>query len=191
MARVSVLPEQYTMVNFDGAELAAIATSVADDVGLPADFEVTIEVDETSPFGYNRVRFDGASALIHVESGALENPKRPRTLSPEGTREFLARIMFRLHDRLDPAFGDPPADEQLTYEQKTAWDSYSMGRYERLGHDAGRPRRQYHFRLRHGFTDVADRAFERLWAGEAVTWADVEAVCAETAEAKAALIASV
>ena len=31
-----------------------------------------------------------------------------------------------------------------------------------------------------GFTDVADAAFERLWAADEITWADIRAVCAET-----------
>ena len=42
-----------------------------------------------------------------------------------------------------------------------------MGRLERLGYDVRpRSRRLYHFRNRHGFTDVADNAFKRLWAAE-------------------------
>jgi len=30
-------------------------------------------------------------------------------------------------------------------------------------------------------SDTADAAFERLWNGEGLTWADVQAVCDETA----------
>ena len=59
-----------------------------------------------------------------------------------------------------------------------------MGRVERAGYFAHPDRRRYQFRLRHGFTDVADQAFDRLWAADALTWADIEAVCAETAAAK-------
>jgi len=40
-------------------------------------------------------------------------------------------------------------------------------------------RRQYVFRLYNGFTDVADNAFERLWAGATLTWAELQALCAE------------
>ena len=40
-------------------------------------------------------------------------------------------------------------------------------------------RRQYVFRLYNGFTDIADDAFERLWAGDNFTWAELQALCAE------------
>jgi hypothetical protein len=56
-----------------------------------------------------------------------------------------------------------------------------VGRLARLGYPAQRQRRLYHFRNRHGFSDVADAAFDRLWTGDGLTWADIQAVCAETA----------
>ena len=49
-----------------------------------------------------------------------------------------------------------------------------VGRLERLGYRAQRQRRLYHFRNRHGFTDVADAAFERLWTADGLTWADID-----------------
>ena len=51
-----------------------------------------------------------------------------------------------------------------------------MGRIGRLGHRVQRQRRLYHFRNRHGFTDAADAAFDRLWSGEGLTWADIVAL---------------
>jgi hypothetical protein len=55
-----------------------------------------------------------------------------------------------------------------------AWQVYCVGRLGRLGHQVQRQRRLYHFRNRHGFTDAADEAFDRLWSGEGLTWADIE-----------------
>jgi hypothetical protein len=72
-------------------------------------------------------------------------------------------------------------------QQQTAWDAFAVGRAERAGLPVQKARRQYHFRNRHGFSDVADAAFERLWNAESVTWADIEAVCAETTAAREAV----
>ncbi|MEY2567573.1 MAG: hypothetical protein QOE35_2102, partial [Actinomycetota bacterium] len=35
-----------------------------------------------------------------------------------------------------------------------------------------------------GFSDAADTAFARLWDADSLTWADIEAACAETAAAR-------
>jgi hypothetical protein len=36
-----------------------------------------------------------------------------------------------------------------------------------------RQRRLYHFRNRHGFTDVADAVFERVWGADGLSWAEL------------------
>jgi hypothetical protein len=118
-----------------------------------------------------------------VESGALENVKRPRHLSADGTADVIGRLLFEARDRLDPSFGDPPAD--LTLQQSSAWQVYCVGRLHRLGHAAQRKRRLYQFRTRHGFNDVVDAAFERLWNGTDLTWADIAAA---SDQAKAAAL---
>jgi hypothetical protein len=87
-------------------------------------------------------------------------------------------LLFRVRDRLDPAFGDPAADDKLSLPQSVAWDAYCVGRLVRLGftHYDNRQRRLYHFRNRHGFSDAADDAFERLWTADGLTWSDVTAL---------------
>ena len=57
----------------------------------------------------------------------------------------------------------------------------AVGRSERLGYNPSRQRRLYHFRNRHGFSDVADAVFDRLWSADGLSWADLQAACAETA----------
>jgi hypothetical protein len=51
-----------------------------------------------------------------------------------------------------------------------------MGRIQRLGYDSQRQRRLYQFRVRHGFNDAADAAFERLWTADSLTWDDIVAL---------------
>lgn len=177
MARVSVRPDVFAVVEFDPGRVAELVAEVARGVGLPADLDLVVEIDEASPFGATWTVIDGATVTLSVESGAFEDPKAIRRLSEDGTRLVLGRLLFRLRDRLDPAFGDPPADPELTFAQHAAWDAYAVGRYARLaGVNGGEDRRRYAFRLRHGFTDAADRAFDLLWGGERLTWADLEQV---------------
>ena len=102
--------------------------------------------------------------------------------------DVLGRLLHRCRDRLDPAFGEAPEDGELTLQQSTAWDAYAVGRCARLGYPVQRQRRLYHFRNRHGFNDVADQAFARLWEAQGLTWADIQAVCEETDAARSASV---
>jgi hypothetical protein len=183
VAKVEVTPQEFVMVKFDAARITAVASEVADKVGFPAAAVLRIEVDEQEPLGRTVVT-SLDPITITVEGGAFEDAKRPRQMSERGIVDVLGRLLFRVKDRLDPAFGDPPADEELTLQQQTAWDAYAVGRAERAGLAVQRARRQYHFRNRHGFSDAADAAFSRLWDADALTWAEIDAICAETAAAR-------
>lgn len=186
MPRVTVHPEAFTMVNFDSVRIRALVAEVAGRIGLPDDVELSVEVDEATPFGQTSVTIDGRRVRLMIEGGAFEDPKHIRQLSEPGTRLVLGRLLYRVLDRLDPAFGDPPPDPELTLAQHAAWDAYSVGRYARLaGIDGGQARRRYAFRLRHGFTDAADRVFDRLWGGSGLSWADLQAAGEEAGQGTA------
>ena len=180
MAEVTVTPETFTMVDYDGARIAALVSQVADDIGLPPDTQIRVDVDEHTPLGASSLA-SLDPIVIKVESGALEDAKNPRHLSERNVIGLSARLLFRAHDRSTPAFADAPADADLTPSQAVAWDVYSVGRTARLGYPSPRGRRLYHFRIRHGFSDKTDDVFERLWSGENLTWADIAAACKETA----------
>ncbi|MDQ1374487.1 MAG: hypothetical protein QOJ09_1825 [Actinomycetota bacterium] len=175
------------MVTFDAARIAELAADVADKVGLPAETVLRIDVDENEPLGRTTVA-SLDPIVIKVEGGAFEDAKRPRQMSDRGIVDVLGRLLFRVKDRLDPAFGEPPADDALSLQQQTAWDAYAVGRADRAGLPVQQSRRLYHFRNRHGFTDAADAAFARLWSAESLTWADIEAVCADTAAGREAAV---
>lgn len=177
MPSVTVAPESFEMVLFDSARIAALVEEVALSVGVPEDVEFHLQVDETSPFGQTSTVITGRRVEITVQGGAFEDPKHVRQLSEPGTRLVLGRLLLRVLDRLDPGFGSPPPDSGLTFAQHAAWDAYAVGRYARRAAVDGRAaRRRYAFRLRHGFTDAADRAFDRLWDGSDLTWADIESI---------------
>jgi len=176
---VTVAPEAFSLVDFDAGRIAALAAEVAAFVGVPSDVTVEVDVDERSPFGRTSSVMDGRSVRLVVEGGAFEDPQRLRQFSDAGTRLVLGRLLYRVADRLDPAFGDPPADADLTMAEHAAWDAYCVGRYaRRAGVDGGYGRRRYAFRIRHGFSDAADQAFDRLWYGSELTWSDISRICA-------------
>jgi hypothetical protein len=177
MAAVTVSPEEFKFVFFDGARITAVAEKLLGEIGL--DRDVAIEVDESTPLGRARVASIDP-IVLSVESGAFEDAKRPRQLSEQATADVIGKWLLRVHDRLSPGFEDAPSDEDLTLAQTTAWDTYCVGRMARLGYPVQRQRRLYHFRNRHGFSDTADVVFERLWQAEGLTWADIQAACDET-----------
>ena len=93
-------------------------------------------------------------------------------------------MLFRVRDRLDPAFGTvPPTDDEIPLSHSVSWDVYCVARLAKLGYRSQRQRRLYHFRNRHGFTDVADAAFDRVWAAPTMTYAGIRELCKETGAA--------
>jgi hypothetical protein len=180
-----VVPESFSLVEFDAGEIAALVQQLAGEVGLPTHLEIRVEVDETSPLGAARLQSHDP-VVITLESGALEDAKRPRHLDPRSAADVLGRLLFEARDRRDPAFGDPPSGRDLTLPLAAAWQTYCVGRLHRLGYRVQRQRRLYHFRNRHGFTDAADAAFAQLWDGTDLTWSDIAAI-SESAVAAAAV----
>ena len=184
MAAVTITPEKFTMVLFEADRIVDLVQQVAAKVGIDGD--IAVEVDEASALG--RARVKSADPIeLWLQGGALEDPKSPRNLSERNVSEVFGRLLFRVKDRRDPSFGTPPGDDDLSLQQGTAWDAYCLGRLERLGYEVSKARRQYHFRNRHGFTDVADVTFERLWNADGLKWSDIEAACGETEAARAAV----
>lgn len=171
----TVTPESFTMVLFDHDEIAAVVDEVATSVGLPAGEEVRVEVDETNPLTKTHL-LSADPVVIAVDGGAFEDPRHPRQMSTSSIGVVVGRLLLQAMDRRDPAFGDPPAEDQLEVSHRVAWDVYALGRLAHLGYPAQRQRRLYNFRNRHGFTDTADQVFEQLWNGQGLTWAQIEAL---------------
>jgi hypothetical protein len=185
VAKIVVVPETFTLVFFDAGRIAELAADVAGRLGLGDDVELRIEVDERIPLGRVRVTSMDPITLV-VEGGAFEDPKHPRHLSDRSVLDVLGRTLQRIKDRLDPAFGDAPADDELSLQQQVAWNTYAEGRNERQGLEVQKQRWLYHFRNRHGFSDAADAVFQRLWEADGLTWADIDAACATTSAARSA-----
>lgn len=175
---VEVRPSEFSMVFYDAGEIQGIVEELVAEIGLPRDLSVTIDVDETTPMGRARVA-SVDPLVITAESGALEDVKAPRQLSRAGTLDVLGKLLFSVRDRIDPEFGDPPSDDELTLQESVAWEVYCVGRLGRLGHPVQRQRRLYQFRNRHGFTDAADAAFDKLWTAEQLTWSEIKTTSEE------------
>lgn len=173
MGSVKVVPAEFHYVSYDASQIERLTLELLEAVGFPEDETVTVEVDEKTFFGRSQV-IEPQPLHLRFESGAFEDAKRPRQFSEAGARESLGVVLLRALDRRHPAFADAPADEELSLGQRVAWDTWAAGRIERLGWEVSKPRRQYHFRARHGFSDAADRAFDAIWGSEALSWADLE-----------------
>ncbi len=187
MAKVTVTPETFELIEFDHAEIQAIAEEMATKCGLGDDVEVTLEIDEAVMMPQIDVGIDGRKVTLKMSGGALEDQRQARHLSPERARLQLGTYFFRVRDRLDGGFDGAPAHSELSVQHSSAWDTYTEGRLARLGLPARPQRRLYHFRLRHGFSDGIDAIFDRLWNGDGLTWADIQAACDEAATLKAQL----
>jgi hypothetical protein len=177
VAQIQLRPDKWAMVDYEPDRLREIASDMADAAGLPADLDVVVELDDSSPLG--RYSIDGMDPVhVSMESGAFEDPKHPRQLSEVGASGVLGRLFFRVADRLSEGFADAPDDADLEPAAGVAWEIYAAGRLARSGHQAQIQRWRYHFRNRHGFTDEGDAAFDRLWAADDLTWTDIQALSA-------------
>ena len=134
---------------------------------FPPDVEIDVDVDEElfAPLtGHMSDVVDG-KAELWISGAQLRGQPRARARSaPEQARLDLAVMLLRAKDRLSDDFADAPPDREL--ESRRA---RRLGRRTRSAGPSGsgstvrRQRELYDFRLQHGFTDVADAAFERCW----------------------------
>ena len=172
---ITVTPETYNFVFFDADVIRRIAEELVASIGM-GDHNVTIEVDETTPLARTVVRIDADGIHIRADSGAFEDTRKPRQQSETATATSLGRVLLRANDRISGGFGEAPPDDQLTLSQIAAWETYSIGRLERIGVPVNRQRWLYNFRNRHGFTDAGDTAFEQLWQSTGLTWGELCAI---------------
>ncbi|NOX30732.1 MAG: hypothetical protein GXP35_11910 [Actinobacteria bacterium] len=175
MVEVAMSPAKFEMVNFDHDGIVALVVQLASELGVSDDASIEIEVDEASPL--MRIRVESVSPMrFHVEGGAFEDTRRPREQSDDNVRDAMGRLLLKATDRMSEGFADAPGDDELTLAEAVAWEVYSVGRLVGLGGRGQRKRRLYQFRNRHGFTNTSDEAFEMLWAGKDLTWADVSRI---------------
>lgn len=183
---VTVEPAEFRLVLFDAPTIARVAADIAGRLGIDG-LEVRIDVDETTPLARTRVSADSPGVItVHAESGAFEDTRRPRHLAERAVAESVGRALARWQDRQQPGFAGAPTDDELTLAQTAAWEAAIGGRLERLGVAVSAPRWRYHFRLRHGFTDTADRVFDRLWASPPASWAELDAASQQALAARQA-----
>src|SRR5262245_1029016 len=180
---VTVSPEHFTMVLFDADAIKSCAQSLLSRLEMD-EHSLHIEVDETTPIA--RVQSElGDPILVRAESGAFEDTRRPRQLSETAVNTALGRTLLRVRDRLSGRFDDTPADDDLSLAESAAWDTYAVGRLERLGFPVHPPRWLYNFRNRHGFSDSSDEVFSRIWAADELTWSELSALSARATGATA------
>ena len=175
MGAIEVTPESFEKVFYNKDEIIASCQAAMDLIPGAADLgDISLQVDEDRPT--NRVRILSSAPLtFDVHSGALEDTADPRKFSDLQTQINIGRLLFEALDRADDAFGAPALGAELTAEVRGAWEIYCFGRMNRLGLRMHKPRYLYNFHNWVGFSDAATEAFEALWNGEGLTFADFEA----------------
>jgi hypothetical protein len=182
VSRVTVTPDPFTLIPFDAPTIASLVEDVAALVEFPPGVEIDVAVDEElfPPLTGHMADVVDGRASLWISAANLEDTRQPRTFAPEQARSDFVVMLLRAKDRMSDDFADAPADRELTRGERVAWDIYAIGRAERLGMDTRRQRELYDFRLQHGFTDLADAAFDRCWNAPTMTFAGIREVCKET-----------
>jgi hypothetical protein len=180
--RVTITPEAFTLVPYDAAEIIAIVEDVAALIGFPSDARIAIDIDEElfAPLtGHMSDVIDG-TARIWISGANFEDKKKPRHFSASQARDDLTVALLRAKDRLSPDFAGAGGDGEISRAERAAWDVWAHGRAGRLGVPVRTQALRYEYRLQHGFTDIADAAFDRLLAAETMTWDGIREICRET-----------
>jgi len=93
---VTVEPSEFRFVQFDAELIRRVGEGLSAALGI--DRPVHVRVDETTPLA--RVRVDlGDTIVVHVESGAFEDSRRPREQSDVATTANLGRALLRARAR--------------------------------------------------------------------------------------------
>jgi hypothetical protein len=185
-ARVHVTPEQFTLIKYDAGEIAAIVEDAAALVGFPpaAPIELTVDEELFAPLTGHMSDVADGQARLWISGANFEDKKAPQHFAPQQAHDDLVVMMLRANDRLSEDFAAAPSDAEITRAERAAWDVYANGRARRLGVGVREQALRYEFRLQHGFTDVADAAFDRLFAAGTMTWGGIGEICAETGAAE-------
>ena len=191
MAKVTVTPDPFVLVEYDSGALAALVEKVGEAGRRPRRrrhrrSRSTRRCPGRSSRPYVDVvgSGDGAKVSMWCSGGNFEHPQYPRRFDDAGGGGAARRRSPpRPPTASSPGFADAPADESLTERQREAWDTSAAGRISRFGFVVREPLVRYHFRLANGFGDGVDAVYERLWGADDITWAGLEAACAETAAA--------
>jgi hypothetical protein len=186
VSKITVTPDPFTLIGYDAGEIRAIAEDVAAMVDFPTGVDIDIEVDEElfAPLVGHASDFADGRAHIWISGANFEDNRRPLKFSPDQARRDLTLTLLRAKDRTTPEYADAPPDRELTRAERAAWDVNAAGRAAALGFALRRQALLYEFRLQHGFSDVGDAAFQRLWDAPAMTFAGIREICVETGGAE-------
>lgn len=176
---ISVSPSTFTKVEFRLDQIVAVVEEVQSTIGAGtrldgADVELVINEDQPTA----RMAITSLDPIVFaLDSGAFEDTRVPREFGVEIGSVSLASLFLEYLDRTSDAFGAPEIGQPSDLADKIAWSVYTHARVQRAGYRVHKPKHLYNFRNRHGFSDAADQAFEALWAGNDLTYAQILECC--------------
>jgi len=103
---VVVTPDTFSYVEFDAGLIRRVGEQLVDSLGI--DRTVRIAVDETTPLARISVEV-GDEIVVHADSGAFEDTRRPRQMSEVATATSLGRVLYRSADRVANMSSSPAA----------------------------------------------------------------------------------
>ena len=172
--RVRIEPDTFTLVEFDRDDLTATVETLLDAIGL--DRPVVLEIDQTSPLGEARVVSIEPEIRLFCESGALENPKKLRQLSPTGRPTCSAACCSGCATASTPTSATrPPTPTSASSGRRRGTSTASVASCA----SGSATRTTASAACTSSAPGTASptrptRAFEQLWTGDGLTWADVE-----------------
>ena len=136
---VTVTPTEFTFVAFDAAAIeAAVVGACSSALGHRRPRRRDRGRRDHAPGPRPRSR-SATPIVIRADSGAFEDTRQPRQLSSARVGH-LARARAAARARpADGGFGEAPPDDELDLAQMAAWETYCVGRLERLGIRCNQP----------------------------------------------------
>ena len=103
MSRITLVPERFTLVEYDAGEVLATIEEAAALAGFPTDVDVTVEVDEElfAPLVGSAADVVDGRGHVWISGANLEDVRRPRHFSAERSKLDFVVAFLRAKDRLD------------------------------------------------------------------------------------------
>jgi len=176
---ISVSPSTFTKVEYRLDQIVPVVEEVQSSIGAGtslAEADIELVIDEDQPTARMSIR-SLDPIVFALDSGAFEDTRNPREFGVEIASVTVASLCIEYLDRTSEAFGAPGLGEPTDLADKIAWSVYTHARVARAGYRVHKPKHLYNFRNRHGFSDAADHAFETLWSGKDLDYAQILGCC--------------
>ena len=136
VAMITVSPTEFTQVEYDADQIAALAAEAlagvagrvdSEATGLAADSPLDLRIDEDE--ATSKMRVESLDPIVFgLDGGAIEDYRDPRRLGGLETKIAVTRLLLEVLDRRNPDFGAPELGAESDPAYRQAWDVNVYGR---------------------------------------------------------------